>query len=163
MGARGEADKRVLSWVAVVWGVCTRPSDVASPGLSPSALELVSVGGGWRRRTGREAGGVLPEEDIPVKSGAWARREWDLPKTPCCLSDLLKHGHWCIPLWNADAPLWAEQDGSLLGGKMQWYEKARKLSGADESYVGPRGAGSEQVCWTCNVNRKDRHGKAVDC
>lgn len=162
MGVHGEAGKRVLSWVADVWGVCTCPSDVASPGLSPFALEMVSVGGGWRR-TGREAGDVLPEEDIPIKSGAWARREWDLPKTPCSQSDLLKHSHGFIPLWNADGPPWTEQDGSLLGGKMQWYEKASKLWGADESYVGPRGAGGEQVCWTCNVNHTDRRGKAIDC
>ena len=47
---------------------------VTSPGLHPLALELASVGGGCRR-TGREAGAVLPAEDIPVKSGASARRE----------------------------------------------------------------------------------------
>lgn len=114
---------------------------------------LVVDGGGER---GREAGGVLPEEDIPVKSGAWARREWDLPKTPCCLSDLLKHGHWFIPLWNADGTPWAEQDSFLLGGKMQWYEKARKLSGADESYVGPRERGqsmcAEPAMWTVQTD-----------
>lgn len=37
--------------------------------LSPFALELVSTGGGWRTGGVKQVG-ILPEEGIPVKSGA---------------------------------------------------------------------------------------------
>ena len=80
MGAHGETDKRALSWVVDVWGVCKRPSDVASPGF-----ESFCVGAGqywwWMENRGSEAGGHSARGRHPRQerglSSTWVRSPKD--------------------------------------------------------------------------------------
>lgn len=45
-----------------------------------------------------------------------------------CPLNLFKYSHSFIYLWDAVLLLCNEQDDSVLGVKVEWYRKARKLS-----------------------------------
>lgn len=163
MGARGEANNRVLSWVSwCVWGLCADfPLTSLALVLNPFELEMVRVGGGWRRRTGwSEGGGVLPEEDIPIERWARARHVVKFPKDAVLSVRLVQRQSlvdslmesWLTLMRRARCFCARGQDGVVLTGGQENSEELMSSMGNKDS---------DEQCET-NVNCIDKRGNAID-
>lgn len=130
MGARGENNKRVLSWVGwCVWSLyreflLTLPALV----LNPFELEMCWWWMDGENRAEKREGEFCQRQDIPIKNWAWTRRVVKFPEDAVLSLRLVQIQpliYWFLEHWFTLVK-WARC--SLLEVKMQWCLSEGKIT-----------------------------------